>query len=55
MAEITPENTAIEKLKIIKEMSQSPETQQLSNVMIEYLITKEDKPAMGFASKENKS
>lgn len=46
-------NKAIEKLKIIKEMSNSSEVNQVCKVMIEWLGS-QDRPEMGFTSSADK-
>lgn len=49
-----PTKRAIEKLKIIKEMSNSSETNQICKVMIEWLKDYIEKPEMGFTASGDK-
>lgn len=41
---------AIEKLKIIKEMSNNPDTSQVCKVLIEWLGTQDKEEELGFVS-----
>lgn len=49
-----PTKRAIEKLKIIKEMSNSGDVHQVCKVLIEWLKDYQEKPVMGFHSGEEK-
>ena len=46
--------SAIDKLKIVKEMAQSPETAQVCKIMIELVGALEEKGQLGFHPNESK-
>lgn len=44
--------SAIDKLKIVKQLAQSPETQQICSIVIELVQALEEKEPLGFTSKD---